>query len=72
MTQNTENATLLGLSYKVKKHEHIDDKFAAVELRCIGYPTEGTQPDEWAFGIKVPLADLDLWPLGKLVRMEIR
>jgi hypothetical protein len=61
---------LAGLSYTVRKHEH-DDKFAKVTLHCIGYPTEGLQPDEWDFVLRVPKADLDKWPLGLSVRLTV-
>jgi hypothetical protein len=62
---------LVGLPYKVRRHDHVDDVFASVTLRCLGYPTEGVQPAEWDFVLKVPKADLPKWPLGDLVRLAV-
>jgi hypothetical protein len=55
----------------VRVHEHVDAKFAKVTLRCLGYPTEGTHPDECAFSLLVPVAELPKWPLGVTMRMAI-
>lgn len=65
--------TLAGLPYRVRRHEHIptDDELVLVVLHCIGYPTKGTHPDDWSFALKVPRADLEKWPLGQIVRLEV-
>jgi hypothetical protein len=61
---------LAGFSYTVVRHER-DGKFAKVALKCLGYPSEGVQPDEWEFVLRVPRADLDKWPLDLSVRLVV-
>jgi hypothetical protein len=61
---------LAGFSYTVVRHER-DGKFAKVALKCLGYPTEGVQPVEWEFVLRVPKADLDKWPLDLSVRLAV-
>jgi hypothetical protein len=65
------SGALFSASYRVLTHEHVDDKFAKVVVRCVGYPTEGTQPVEWAFVLKVPKTELGRWPLGGSVRLAV-
>ncbi len=60
------------LTYRVLSHEYVDDTLARVNLRCLGYPTLGSQPDEWPFSIKVPKGELSAWPIGSLVRLEVK
>ncbi len=61
---------LVGFSYTVIRHER-DGKFATVALKCLGYPSEGVQPVEWEFVLRVPKADLGKWPLDLSVRLTI-
>lgn len=63
--------SLVSLPYTVRRHEHVDTKFAQVVIKCLGYPTEGVQPVEWEFAIRVPKADLSKWALGSSVRLEV-
>lgn len=57
--------------YRVVKHEHVDDKFVKVVVRCLGYPTEGVQPIEWEFALRVPRGDLVKWPISESVRLAL-
>ena len=69
--QPNSTAQLFRAPYRVVKHEHVDDKWARVEVRCLGYSTEGTHPVEWPFALMVPKVDLGKWPLGASVSLAV-
>lgn len=66
-----ERESLFTAPYRVTMHEHVDDDFANVTVRCLGFPSAGAQPVEWPFVLKVPKADLAKWPLGASVRLSV-
>jgi hypothetical protein len=57
--------------YTVRSHEHVDADWVLVTLRCLGFPTKGTQPAVWPFEVKVPRSELHKWPLGAMGRLEV-
>jgi hypothetical protein len=73
MASNDQPAAtpLLRLPYKVMRHEQVSDALALVALKCIGYPTDGAQPVEWEFVVRVPKAELSKWPLGRHVSLMV-
>lgn len=71
MSSRSDADPLFGAPYKVLTHEHLDDEWATVTIRCIGVPTKGIQPVEWPFALKVPKAELGKFPLGGHVRLAV-
>jgi hypothetical protein len=65
--------SLVSLPYTVVRHEVDRDKRSLVRvvLKCLGYPTEGVQPVEWEYALRVPLSELDKFPLGSSVRLTV-
>ena len=63
--------SLFSAPYRVLVHEHVDDEFVKVTIRCLGYPTHGTQPDVFPFSLKVLRSELAKWPLGASVRLVV-
>jgi hypothetical protein len=68
---SAERESLFAASYRVVSHTHVDDEFAEVVIRCLGFPTHGVQPVAWPLAIKVPRSELSRWPLGLSVRLTV-
>lgn len=69
--EESERKTLFSVSYKVLSHEHVDDEFARLVTKCVGYPTHAIHPAEWEFALIVPRSELAQWPLGSMVLLGI-
>ena len=65
--------SLVSLPYTIVRHEVDRDKRShyRVVLKCLGYPTEGVQPVEWEYAIRVPEAELKNFRLGAIVRLKV-
>jgi hypothetical protein len=59
------------LAYQVQSLQHVDKDWARVTLHCIGYPSKETHPDEWNFVLKVPMEQIERWPLGMMVKLSV-
>jgi hypothetical protein len=60
------------LLHQVARHEHVDKKFVRVVFHCLGWASEGFQPDEDTHYVSylVPVEELKNFPLGASMRIR--